>query len=218
MLSYLQALSAYSSLTPPPPAEAFREIPSPLYREGPLVLTPKTTEVSVILTEVSKISTWIVKTKATPVNLERSVVKMIAAIPHIATQHIVEVADDICRCARTLLSYHLKSHIEITLESIFPSSYQSTQSFPLAGFHLDSSPFRLIRTYVGPGTEWLNPQAVDTDTFHTFFKSGIEQEFARTSDIQQIPTSSIVMFHGPSFIHRRPSSHQPRVFLAIDAW
>ena len=98
-------------------------------------------------------------------------------------------------------------------------------------FHVDHTGIRLLCTYYGPGTEWLDDSCADRSKLGPASagicdeKSGI---ILNTSGIHQVPPFAVALLKGSRWqgnagrgiIHRSPhipESTIPRVLMALDA-
>lgn len=83
-------------------------------------------------------------------------------------------------------------------------------------FHVDNVPVRLLTTYVGPGSDWLEEGAVE--------RVGLHLAPAPVDNIQQLQTGDVALLKGEKWIgnggagliHRSPPSQQPRLLLSLD--
>ncbi|QCI15333.1 DUF1826 domain-containing protein [Pseudomonas putida] len=83
-------------------------------------------------------------------------------------------------------------------------------------FHVDNVPLRLLTTYVGPGSDWLEEGAVE--------RVGLHLAPAPVDNIQQLQTGDVALLKGEKWIgnegagliHRSPPSQQPRLLLSLD--
>jgi Protein of unknown function (DUF1826) len=97
-------------------------------------------------------------------------------------------------------------------------------------FHIDRTGIRMLCTYVGPGTQWLDDQYADRSklgmaSVHTLDSdSGL---IKHPKGIHEVPNFAIALLKGSAWqgnqsrgiIHRSPAvlAHQTRILMSIDA-
>ncbi len=97
-------------------------------------------------------------------------------------------------------------------------------------FHVDRVGIRLLCTYHGTGTEWLDNHNIDRSWLGNRARSLLEMEqylIHDSSAIHHLPTGSIALLKGESdefnrdngIVHRSPAvtPQQPRLLLSLDA-
>lgn len=110
---------------------------------------------------------------------------------------------------------------------------QSLQRAMCPKFHVDKVPCRLVTTYTGATTEWLENSTVD----RSGLGAGSRADKAKVpneqsglvyteADIKRVPEQSVVLLKGEGWwqnegngiVHRSPqaSASEPRVFLSFD--
>ncbi|MBU2878380.1 DUF1826 domain-containing protein [Aliiglaciecola lipolytica] len=96
-------------------------------------------------------------------------------------------------------------------------------------FHVDRVPCRLVTTFAGPGTQWLEHNKVERDKLGHGSK-GLEDEvsglFRHQADIQTIETGDVALLKGEAWIgnqsagivHRSPpyNGGQKRLLMTLD--
>ncbi|TFF53673.1 DUF1826 domain-containing protein [Pseudomonas putida] len=83
-------------------------------------------------------------------------------------------------------------------------------------FHVDNVPLRLLTTYVGPGSEWLQERVSGRGELHTAQPS--------VDNIQQLQAGEVAILKGEKWqgnegvglVHRSPSAQQGRLLLSLD--
>ncbi|MBI6883897.1 MULTISPECIES: DUF1826 domain-containing protein [Pseudomonas] len=83
-------------------------------------------------------------------------------------------------------------------------------------FHVDNVPLRLLTTYVGPGSEWLQERDSGRGELHTAKPS--------VDNIQQLQAGEVAILKGEKWqgnegaglVHRSPSAQQGRLLLSLD--
>ncbi|MNT31432.1 hypothetical protein D3C72_1672660 [compost metagenome] len=83
-------------------------------------------------------------------------------------------------------------------------------------FHVDNVPLRLLTTYVGPGSEWLQERDSGRGELHTAESS--------VDNIQQLQAGEVAILKGEKWqgnegaglVHRSPSAQQGRLLLSLD--
>ncbi|WP_085676534.1 MULTISPECIES: DUF1826 domain-containing protein [unclassified Pseudomonas] len=83
-------------------------------------------------------------------------------------------------------------------------------------FHVDNVPLRLLTTYVGPGSEWLEEGAVE--------RAGLHLAAAPVDNIRRLQAGEVAVLKGEKWlgnegaglIHRSPASEQRRLLLSLD--
>ena len=96
-------------------------------------------------------------------------------------------------------------------------------------FHVDNVPCRLLTTYCGNGTEWLNHDCVNREKLGPR-SNGVPDDrsglFKNNSDIQELCAGEIALLKGESWVgnesaglvHRSPSlkTNESRLLLSVD--
>ncbi|MCX2890452.1 MULTISPECIES: DUF1826 domain-containing protein [Pseudomonas] len=83
-------------------------------------------------------------------------------------------------------------------------------------FHVDNVPLRLLTTYVGPGSEWLQEQQST--------RSELPTADRYVDNIQQLLAGEVAVLKGEKWqgnegaglVHRSPSGQQARLLLSLD--
>lgn len=83
-------------------------------------------------------------------------------------------------------------------------------------FHVDNVPLRLLTTYVGPGSEWLEEGVVE--------RVGLHLAAAPVDNIRSLKPGEVAVLKGEKWlgnegaglIHRSPASEQRRLLLSLD--
>jgi hypothetical protein len=94
--------------------------------------------------------------------------------------------------------------------------------------HVDRVGIRLLCTYAGPGTQWLDDPAADRSLLGpgAAGRSDEDSGLIRAADrVREIPTLAVALLKGEAFpgsegagaIHRSPSTQTPRLLLSLDA-
>ncbi len=94
--------------------------------------------------------------------------------------------------------------------------------------HVDRVGIRLLCTYAGPGTQWLDDPSADRRLLGPGAggRSDIESGLIRTPElVRSIPTGAIALLKGETFpgnaghgvIHRSPADPAPRLLFSLDA-
>ena len=94
-------------------------------------------------------------------------------------------------------------------------------------FHVDKLPCRLVTTYQGPSTQWLNNE--DVTRTHQDVKGQPRQQlrFPENANINELSVGDVALLKGDGWygneiggvVHRSPSVEgtHPRLFLSLDA-
>lgn len=83
-------------------------------------------------------------------------------------------------------------------------------------FHVDNVPVRLLTTYVGPGSEWLEEGAIQ--------RAGLHLAEAPVDNIRSLQPGDVALLKGEKWlgnegaglVHRSPASHDRRLLLSLD--
>lgn len=83
-------------------------------------------------------------------------------------------------------------------------------------FHVDNVPVRLLTSYVGPGSEWLQEGAIE--------RVGLHLAPAPVDNIQRLQTGDVAVLKGEKWlgnegaglVHRSPPSQARRLLLSLD--
>ena len=86
------------------------------------------------------------------------------------------------------------------------------------GFHVDAARRRVICTWVGAGTEWVEDAGVDWVEFGRFQHGrGGRAEFIRPdAPVHSLPAGVPALIRANEWVHRRPWSPEPRLFSIIE--
>jgi len=87
--------------------------------------------------------------------------------------------------------------------------------------HVDRVGIRLLCTYIGPGSEYLDDRHADRD----LLGQGNANALAHSDVLESVPTGAIALLKGDAFpgnegggvIHRSPHDPSPRLLLSLDA-
>ena len=94
--------------------------------------------------------------------------------------------------------------------------------------HVDRVGIRLLCTYAGPGTQWLEDPAADRSLLGAGAEGRSDEDsglIRAASRVREIPTLAVALLKGEAFpgregagvIHRSPAGHAPRLLLSLDA-
>ncbi len=93
-------------------------------------------------------------------------------------------------------------------------------------FHVDRVPVRLIVTWGGPGTQWLDNHSVDRGWLGKPLPAGQEDPLAEAEPVHSLPTQAVALFKGElwpdntgnGIVHRSPplTPGERRVLLTLD--
>jgi len=83
-------------------------------------------------------------------------------------------------------------------------------------FHVDNVPVRLLTTYVGPGSDWLEEGAIEREGLHLASAPVDNIQQLKTGDVAVLKGEKWIGNEGAGLIHRSPASHQPRLLLSLD--
>lgn len=83
-------------------------------------------------------------------------------------------------------------------------------------FHVDNVPVRLLATYIGPGSEWLEEGAIA--------RPGLQHAEPPVDNIRQLQAGDVAVLKGEKWlgnegaglIHRSPASQARRLLLSLD--
>lgn len=88
-------------------------------------------------------------------------------------------------------------------------------------FHVDQVPCRLLLTFSGPGTEWIESDDVDFGILHNLAVDEVPIKDGRV--VQQVDTATWSLLKGGAWdagfegvVHRSPSSSEFRLLLSLD--
>jgi hypothetical protein len=83
-------------------------------------------------------------------------------------------------------------------------------------FHVDNVPLRLLTTYVGPGSEWLEEGAVERVGLHLAPTPVDNIRTLQVGEVAVLKGEKWLGNEGAGLIHRSPSSEQRRLLLSLD--
>lgn len=83
-------------------------------------------------------------------------------------------------------------------------------------FHVDNVPLRLLTTYVGPGSEWLQEQASPRKELPTAETSVDNVQHLQAGDVAVLKGEKWQGNEGAGLVHRSPSGKQGRLLLSLD--
>lgn len=112
------------------------------------------------------------------------------------------------------------SHVVLSVELIAPAVSRHTGR--CEGFHVDSPPRRILTTWSGPATEWVQRADVDAERFGQFMRNqkavsaGSFDFLMPNAPVHQLSTGDVAIVRANEWIHRRPWSSVPRLFSVID--
>ncbi|MFJ4454935.1 DUF1826 domain-containing protein [Pseudomonas sp. NPDC089392] len=83
-------------------------------------------------------------------------------------------------------------------------------------FHVDNVPLRLLTTYVGPGSEWLQEQACQRGELPTANHGVDNIQRLRAGEVAVLKGEKWQGNEGAGLVHRSPSGQQGRLLLSLD--
>ncbi|WP_336334172.1 DUF1826 domain-containing protein [Pseudomonas putida] len=83
-------------------------------------------------------------------------------------------------------------------------------------FHVDNVPLRLLTTYAGPGSEWLQEQAGPRGELHTMQPSVDNIQHLQAGEVAVLKGEKWQGNEGAGLVHRSPSAQQGRLLLSLD--
>ncbi|MHA7116624.1 DUF1826 domain-containing protein [Pseudomonas promysalinigenes] len=83
-------------------------------------------------------------------------------------------------------------------------------------FHVDNVPVRLLTTYVGPGSEWVEEGALERVGLHLAEAPVDNIRSLRVGDVALVKGEKWAGNEGAGLIHRSPASRQRRLLLSLD--
>ncbi len=83
-------------------------------------------------------------------------------------------------------------------------------------FHVDNVPLRLLTTYVGPGSEWLEEGVVERVGLHLAAAPVDNIRSLKPGDVAVLKGEKWLGNEGAGLIHRSPASEQRRLLLSLD--
>ena len=83
-------------------------------------------------------------------------------------------------------------------------------------FHVDNVPLRLLTTYVGPGSEWLQEQVSPRGELPTVETSVDNIQHLQAGDVAVLKGEKWQGNEGAGLVHRSPSGQQGRLLLSLD--
>lgn len=130
--------------------------------------------------------------------------------------HMIPVGEDMIRLASLLMAVGNASAVSVRLERLEHNGCRL--------FHADNVQLRLLCSYVGPGTQWLDESAVDRSALGSKSNARICTNRKR---IRTLPCGAVGLFKGERWphnagrgiVHRSPpiaAKGQKRVLLCMD--
>jgi hypothetical protein len=83
-------------------------------------------------------------------------------------------------------------------------------------FHVDNVPLRLLTTYVGPGSEWLEEGVVERAGLHLAATPVDNIRSLKPGEVAVLKGEKWLGNEGAGLIHRSPASEQRRLLLSLD--
>jgi len=83
-------------------------------------------------------------------------------------------------------------------------------------FHVDNVPLRLLTTYVGPGSEWLEEGAIQRAGLHLAPAAVDNIRSLQAGDVAVLKGEKWVGNEGAGLVHRSPASQERRLLLSLD--
>lgn len=83
-------------------------------------------------------------------------------------------------------------------------------------FHVDNVPLRLLTTYTGPGSEWLQEHRSQRGELHTSLPSVDNIKHLQAGDVAVLKGEKWQGNEGAGLVHRSPSGQQGRLLLSLD--
>ncbi|MGB5957254.1 DUF1826 domain-containing protein [Pseudomonas sp.] len=83
-------------------------------------------------------------------------------------------------------------------------------------FHVDNVPLRLLTTYAGPGSEWLQEQASPRWELHTVQPSVDNIQRLQAGEVAVLKGEKWQGNEGAGLVHRSPAAQQGRLLLSLD--
>ncbi|WP_434518289.1 DUF1826 domain-containing protein [Pseudomonas sp. NFX1] len=83
-------------------------------------------------------------------------------------------------------------------------------------FHVDHVPLRLLTSYAGPGSEWLQEGAIDRRELHQAMPAVDNIQRLQAGDVAVLKGEKWQGNEGAGLVHRSPSGHQRRLLLSLD--
>ncbi|MEB6588239.1 DUF1826 domain-containing protein [Pseudomonas asiatica] len=83
-------------------------------------------------------------------------------------------------------------------------------------FHVDNVPLRLLTTYAGPGSEWLQEQASPRGELHTVQPSVDNIQRLQAGEVAVLKGEKWQGNEGAGLVHRSPAAQQGRLLLSLD--
>ncbi|MFJ4344956.1 DUF1826 domain-containing protein [Pseudomonas sp. NPDC089401] len=83
-------------------------------------------------------------------------------------------------------------------------------------FHVDKVPLRLLTTYVGAGSEWLEEGAIERVGLHLAPAPVDNIRTLQAGDVALLKGEKWLGNEGAGLIHRSPASDRPRLLLSLD--
>ena len=90
------------------------------------------------------------------------------------------------------------------------------QSAMCPRFHVDNVPLRLLTTYVGPGSEWLEEGAIERVGLHLAAAPVDNIRVLQAGEVAVVKGEKWLGNEGAGLIHRSPASDQRRLLLSLD--
>lgn len=83
-------------------------------------------------------------------------------------------------------------------------------------FHVDNVPLRLLTTYTGPGSEWLQEHRSQRGELHAALPSVDNIQHLQAGDVAVLKGEKWQGNEGAGLVHRSPSGQQGRLLLSLD--
>ncbi|WP_339466892.1 DUF1826 domain-containing protein [Pseudomonas capeferrum] len=83
-------------------------------------------------------------------------------------------------------------------------------------FHVDHVPLRLLTSYAGPGSEWLQEGAIGRRELHQAMPAVDNIQRLQAGDVAVLKGEKWQGNEGAGLVHRSPSGHQRRLLLSLD--
>ncbi|MFK0312302.1 DUF1826 domain-containing protein [Pseudomonas sp. NPDC090233] len=83
-------------------------------------------------------------------------------------------------------------------------------------FHVDNVPVRLLTSYVGPGSEWLEEDAIERRGLHLAQAPVDNIKRLQPGDVAVLKGEKWLGNEGAGLIHRSPPSQERRLLLSLD--
>ncbi|MCE5988106.1 DUF1826 domain-containing protein [Pseudomonas sp. LM20] len=83
-------------------------------------------------------------------------------------------------------------------------------------FHVDNVPLRLLTTYTGPGSEWLQEHRSQRGELHAALPSVDNIQHLQAGDVAVLKGEKWQGNEGAGLVHRSPAGQQGRLLLSLD--